>query len=73
MTLERILAIIAALAPATGIDHAALAGELAGVASRIIASEKERSGKTTQEIFADAGLTLDEAEAKLLEDSAKGE
>ena len=71
MTLEQILAIIAALGPIAG-QHGELAADLAGVAAKLIAAERERTGKTTAEILADAGISLDEAEQKALEDLAAG-
>ena len=72
MTIEKILAIIASLAQVTDIPHNELASDLLQIASRLIARERERTGETTAEIFAHAGVTLDEAEAKAIEDLAAG-
>lgn len=73
MDIQRILEILAALANASGLPYSVLAAALIQVVNRIIQAEKERTGKTTEEIYQQAGITLDEAEAKLIEDIAKGE
>ena len=71
MTLEQILAIINALAPLAG-QHGQLAADLSNVAAKLIAAERARTGKTTAEILTDAGISLDSAEQKALEDIAAG-
>jgi len=71
MNLETVLAIIAALGPIAG-QHGELAASLAGEAAKLVAAERERTGKTTAEILADAGVILDAAEKKALEDLQAG-
>ena len=72
MTIDKILAIIASLAKVTDLPHNELASDLLQIASRLIERERARTGETTAEIFAHAGVTLNEAEAKALEDLAAG-
>jgi hypothetical protein len=45
---------------------------LADVAAKLLAAERQRTGKTVAEILSDAGLLLDSAEQKALEDLAAG-
>ena len=45
---------------------------LADVAAKLLAAERQRTGKTVAEILSDAGLLLDSAEQKALEDLASG-
>lgn len=71
MTLDQILAIIASLAPLAG-QHGQLAADLLAIAQKLIAAERDRTGKTTAEILAGAGVTLDAAEQKALEDISSG-
>ena len=71
MDLNTVLALINALAPLVG-QHGQLAADLSNVAARLIAAERQRTGKTVAEILSDAGLLLDSAEQKALEDAAAG-
>ena len=50
---------------------AALAMMIARLAAGFVARESERTGKTAAEIFADAGVQLDENTAALIADLAK--
>jgi hypothetical protein len=72
MGLDTVLALINALAPLAG-QHGQLAASLADVAAKLIAAERSRTGKTIAEILSDAGLLLDSAEQKALEDLAAGQ
>jgi len=50
---------------------AALAALIGRLAAGYIAREQERTGKTVAEIFADAGIQLDENELALITDLAR--
>ncbi len=71
MNLDQVLALINALAPLVG-QHGQLAADLSNVAAKLVAAERSRTAKTTAEILADAGISLDAAEQKTIEDLAAG-
>lgn len=71
MDLDTILALIGSLAPLAG-QHGQLAADLSNVAAKLVAAERTRTGKTIAEILADAGVSLDSAEQKAMEDLTAG-
>lgn len=73
MELTRILQIITALGSIPGVPKGELVAALSGVAGKFIASEKNRTGLTTEQLFEDTDLGLTALEEELIADLAKGE
>ena len=55
------------------IPHGELFGVVGAALAKYFKAEADRSGKSFEQIAADAGLSLDSVDAKVLEDLAKGE
>jgi hypothetical protein len=71
--LNNLLNLIAQLAPlaTTFVPQAGEAAAIASLAAGLLAHIQQQTGKSTDEILADAGATLDDNEKKLLEDQAR--
>lgn len=73
MDFRKILAILAALAAVPGIPFGATAAAGAMAIKVLTDAFTKETGKTKEQFFLEAGLVLDAAEMKLLDDLAKGE
>lgn len=73
MELTRILQIITALGSIPGVPKGELVAALSGVAGKFITSGKNRTGLTTEQLFANTDAGLSALEAELLIDQSNDE
>lgn len=73
MDLDKLLTLFKALAPVAAnlVPGAGQIGTLALIVAQLIEHIRAQTGKTTDQILADAGVTLDDNEKQLLADIAE--